>query len=42
MKLWLKQTLLALLIILISVSACLYYFVATQTNSLLDSARNDG
>lgn len=41
MKLWMKQTLLALFIILLSVSACLYFFVAIQTNSLLDTAREN-
>ena len=42
MKLWLKQTLLALLIILISASACLYVFVGLQTRQLLDDARQGG
>lgn len=42
MKLWIKQTLLALLFILFSVSACLYYFVALQTGSLIDTARENG
>ncbi len=42
MKLWLKQTLLSLLIILLSVSACLYFFVALQTNSLLVATRENG
>ena len=42
MKLWLKQTLLALLIILISASACLYVFVGIQTSRLLADAREGG
>ncbi len=42
MKLWLKQTLLALLIILLSVSACLYLFVAHQVDGMLDAAAAEG
>ncbi|MCH5286569.1 MAG: HAMP domain-containing histidine kinase [Christensenellaceae bacterium] len=42
MKLWLKQTLLAMLIILLSASACLYFFVALQTSRLLSDARESG
>lgn len=42
MKLWLKQTLLALLIIMVSASACLYVFVGVQTSRLLSGARENG
>ena len=42
MKLWLKQTLLALLIIMVSASACLYVFVGIQTSRLLSDARENG
>ena len=42
MKLWLKQTLLALLIIMVSASACLYVFVGVQTSRLLADARENG
>lgn len=42
MRLWLKQTLLALSIILVTVSAALYFFTAVQTNRLLDQAMLDG
>ena len=42
MKLWLKQTLLALLVILLSASACLYVFVGIQTSRLLSDARESG
>ena len=42
MKLWLKQSFLALLIILFSVSACLYFFVALETDNLLRRAKEGG
>ncbi len=42
MKLWLKQTLLALTIVLITVSACLYFFTAVQTKQLLHQAEENG
>lgn len=42
MKLWLKQTLMSLTIILVTVSACLYFFTAVQTNDLLDQAEENG
>ena len=42
MKLWLKQTLLALLIIMASASVCLYVFVGIQTSRLLLDARESG
>ncbi|MEG0864778.1 MAG: HAMP domain-containing sensor histidine kinase [Clostridia bacterium] len=42
MRLWLKQTLLALTIILGTVSACLYFFTAVQTQSLLEQAEENG
>ena len=42
MKLWLKQTLLALLIIMLSASACLYVFVGIQTSRLLADTREIG
>ena len=38
MKLWMKQTLLALTIMLLSVSLCLYYFVHQETSRLLEHA----
>ena len=38
MKLWMKQTLLALTIMLLSVSLCLYYFVHQETSRLLAHA----
>ena len=38
MKLWLKQTLITLFVILLSVSLCLYFFVARETKSLLERA----
>ena len=38
MKLWLKQTLITLFVVLLSVSLCLYFFVARETNNLLDQA----
>lgn len=40
MKLWLKQTLLCLLVILLAFSACLYVFVVQQTCQLLDDAQS--
>lgn len=40
MKLWLKQTLLCLLVMLLSVSACLYFFVAQQTRQMLDDLQS--
>lgn len=42
MKLWLRQTLLSLFIVLLSVSACLYFFTAMQTESLLHQAQESG
>lgn len=42
MKLWMKQTLLALTIMLLSVSLCLYYFVHQETCRLLDHAITNG
>lgn len=42
MKLWVKQTLAALTVMLLSVSLCLYYFVYQETNRLLDHAITDG
>ena len=42
MKLWLKQALMSLTIILVTVSACLYFFTAVQTNDLLDQAEENG
>ena len=38
MKLWLKQTLITLFVVLLSVSLCLYFFVARETKSLLERA----
>ena len=35
MKLWLKQTLITLAVILLSVSLCLYFFVAKETDGLI-------
>lgn len=40
MKLWLKQTLLCLLVIMLAFGACLYFFVAQQTTQLLDDAQS--
>lgn len=40
MKLWLKQTLICLLVILLAFSACLYFFVAQQTQQLLDDTQS--
>lgn len=42
MKLWLKQTLPALFIVLISVSTCLILFTAMQTDNLLRQAEESG
>ena len=42
MRLWLKQSLLALTIILVTVSTCLYFFTAIQTKRLLDQAEESG
>lgn len=40
MKLWLKQTLLCLLVIMLAFGTCLYLFVAQQTSQLLDDAQS--
>ena len=42
MKLWLKQTLITLTVILLSVSLCLYYFVAKETDGLIQQAIRNG
>ena len=42
MKLWLKQTLITLAVILLSVSLCLYYFVAKETDGLIQQALQNG
>ncbi len=42
MKLWLKQTLITLAVVLVSVSLCLYYFVAKETNSLIQETIRNG
>ena len=42
MKLWLKQTLITLMVILLSVSLCLYYFVAKETDGLIQQAFQNG
>lgn len=42
MKLWLKQTLITLVVILISVSLCLYFFVAKETDRLIQQAIQNG
>lgn len=39
MKLWLKQTLICLFVILLTFGACVTFFVAQQTGQLLDDAR---
>lgn len=39
MKLWLKQTLICLLVIMLAFCACLYFFVVQQTREMLDNAR---
>lgn len=38
MKLWLRQTMLSLGVMLVTLSVCLYFFVYVQTKSLLDTA----
>ena len=42
MKLWLKQTLIILAVIMMSVSLCLYLFVAKETNGLIQQAIQNG
>ena len=42
MKLWLKQTLITLAVILLSVSLCLYLFVAKETDGLIEEAIQNG
>ena len=42
MKLWLKQTLITLAVILLSVSLCLYFFVAKETEGLIQQAIQNG
>ena len=42
MKLWLKQTLITLAVILLSVSLCLYFFVAKEANGLIQQAIQNG
>lgn len=42
MKLWIKQTLITLTVILLSVSLCLYWFVARETHSLIQQAVQNG
>ena len=42
MKLWLKQTIITLAVILLSVSLCLYYFVAKETDGLIQQAFQNG
>ena len=42
MKLWLKQTLITLTVILSSVSLCLYLFVAKETDGLIQQAIQNG
>ena len=42
MKLWLKQTLVTLAVILLSVSVCLYHFVAQETDQLIQQAIQSG
>ncbi len=42
MKLWLKQTLLCLMVILLSFGVCMAVFVAYQTEKLLDLAQESG
>lgn len=39
MKLWLKQTLICLLIIMLAFCLCIYFFVIQQTQQLLDDAQ---
>lgn len=40
MKLWLKQTLICLLVIMLAFCACIYFFVVQQTQQLLDDAQD--
>ena len=40
MKLWLKQTLICLLVIMLAFCACLYFFIVQQTQQMLDDAQN--
>lgn len=42
MKLWIKQTLVALSVMLLTVSLCLYYFVGQETTRLINRAIADG
>ena len=42
MKLWLKQTLITLAVILLSVSLCLYFFVAKETDGSIQQAIQNG
>ena len=42
MKLWLKQTLVTLAVILLSVSVCLYHFVAQETDQLIQQVIQSG
>ncbi len=42
MRLWIKQTLVALAVMLLTVSLCLYYFVIQETNRLLDRLAAEG
>lgn len=42
MKLWLKQTLVTLAVILLSVSVCLYHFVTQETDQLIQQAIQSG
>lgn len=42
MRLWIKQTLVALAVMLLTVSLCLYYFVGQETNRLLDRLAAEG
>lgn len=39
MKLWLKQTLICLWVMMLAFGGCVYFFVAQQTRQLLDEAR---
>ena len=40
MKLWLKQTLICLLVILLAFGACLYFFVVQQTRQMLNDTQS--
>ena len=42
MRLWLKQTMICLLVIMLTFSACVYFFVVQQTIQLLDDAEASG